>query len=135
MTTASRFHPVEMVASMLYKCAVVVALGAPAFAVVLFEILLNACAMFNHANVKLSPRLDAVLRVFMVTPDMHRIHHSQRPAEADSNFGFNLSLWDRLLGTYSAGAAPPLTIGLSQHRDAPTDDFVWTLTLPFRGRS
>lgn len=134
VTTALRFHPVEIVLSMLFKVAVVFALGAPAIAVILFEIVLNASAMFNHANLKLQPTVDAVLRSVLVTPDMHRIHHSQKPEETDSNFGISLSVWDRLFGTYVAAPQSPLTTGLSEFRDAPTDALIWTLVLPFRGR-
>lgn len=100
VTSGSRFHPLEMVLSMLFKLAVIVALGAPPGAVLLFEVLLNAAAMFNHANVGIPPWLDRPLRWVIVTPDMHRVHHSVRPEETNSNFGFNLPLWDRLFGTY-----------------------------------
>lgn len=101
-TTGLRFHPLEIVASMLFKIALVAALGAPALAVILFEVLLNALAMFNHANVDLPRRVDGILRRLIVTPDMHRVHHSVHRDETDSNYGFNLSLWDRLFGTYRA---------------------------------
>lgn len=120
VTTGLRFHPVEIVLSMAIKLAVVAALGAPAVAVLLFEVLLNATAMFNHANVRLPARLDRVLRLIVVTPDMHRVHHSVIPAETNSNFGFNLPWWDRLLGTYRAAPAAGhtgMTIGLRAFRD------------------
>lgn len=107
LTTGARFHPIEIVLSMLIKFAAIAVLGPPAIAVLVFEILLNAGALFNHANVKLPERLDAALRWLVVTPDMHRIHHSQWRAEADSNYGFNLSWWDRLLGTYTPVASQP----------------------------
>jgi sterol desaturase/sphingolipid hydroxylase (fatty acid hydroxylase superfamily) len=100
LTTGARFHPLEIILSMALKLAAVAALGPPVLAVVLFEVLLNAMAMFNHGNVGLPARLDRVLRWLLVTPDMHRVHHSQEVDETNSNFGFNLSLWDRLLGTY-----------------------------------
>jgi sterol desaturase/sphingolipid hydroxylase (fatty acid hydroxylase superfamily) len=100
LTTGARFHPIEIVLSMLIKIATIAALGPPVVAVVIFEVLLNGMAMFNHANISLPPRLDRLLRWFVVTPDMHRVHHSVEPEEANSNFGFNLSLWDRLMGTY-----------------------------------
>lgn len=100
VTTALRFHPLEIVLSMLIKLAMVTALGAPPVAVLLFEVLLNATAMFNHSNIDFSPGLDRILRCFVVTPDMHRIHHSIHRVETDSNFGFNLPWWDRLFGTY-----------------------------------
>jgi sterol desaturase/sphingolipid hydroxylase (fatty acid hydroxylase superfamily) len=102
VTTGLRFHPVEILLSMGIKMGVVAALGPPAVAVLIFEVLLNATAMFNHSNVKIPAGIDRVLRLFVVTPDMHRVHHSVDPIETDSNFGFNLPWWDRLLGTYIA---------------------------------
>jgi len=105
VTTAARFHPVEILLSLGIKCAVIVALGAPAFAVLLFEVLLNAAAMFNHANGRLPLAVDRWLRWLVVTPDMHRVHHSVVRAEMNSNFGFNLPWWDRLFGTYRAQPA------------------------------
>ena len=107
VTTGARFHPIEIVLSMLIKFAVIVVLGAPAAAVLIFEVLLNATAMFNHANLKLPAGVDAVLRLLLVTPDMHRVHHSTDVAEANSNFGFNLPWWDRLFGTYRAATHLP----------------------------
>ncbi|WP_417548475.1 sterol desaturase family protein [Marinobacter segnicrescens] len=100
VTTALRFHPVEIVLSMMIKVAIVVLLGAPVLAVLIFEVLLNATAMFNHGNVRLPLWLDKWLRLIIVTPDMHRVHHSIIRRETDSNFGFNLPWWDRLFGTY-----------------------------------
>jgi sterol desaturase/sphingolipid hydroxylase (fatty acid hydroxylase superfamily) len=120
VTTGLRFHPVEIVLSMALKMAAVAALGAPAVAVLVFEVLLNATALFNHANVRLPRRVDRVLRWLVVTPDMHRVHHSAIPAETDSNFGFNLPWWDRLFGTYRAqprDGHAGMTIGLTQFRD------------------
>lgn len=102
VTTGLRFHPVEILMSMGIKLAVVAVLGAPAAAVLVFEVLLNATAMFNHGNVRLPAAVDRVLRTVMVTPDMHRVHHSVDPVETNTNFGFNLSVWDRFLGTYRA---------------------------------
>ena len=102
VTTAVRFHPIEIALSMLWKIVVVVPLGASPFAVFLFEVILNACAMFNHANIALPSWLDRALRLFIVTPDMHRVHHSVLRSEHDRNYGFNLSLWDRLFRTYLA---------------------------------
>lgn len=116
VTTGARFHPVEIVLSMLVKLSVIAALGAPAAAVLVFEVLLNATAMFNHGNVTLPARADALLRRILVTPDMHRVHHSSVPDEANSNFGFNLSWWDRLFGTYRAQARLPqerMSIGVA----------------------
>ncbi|MHA1113802.1 MAG: sterol desaturase family protein [Alphaproteobacteria bacterium] len=120
VTTGARFHPIEILLSMGIKLGVVFVLGAPALAVVLFEVLLNATAMFNHGNLRLPLGLDRVLRWILVTPDMHRVHHSVIPREANSNFGFNLPWWDRLLGTYRAQPAKgheAMTIGLTQFRD------------------
>ncbi|MDH4248797.1 MAG: sterol desaturase family protein [Deltaproteobacteria bacterium] len=121
VTTGSRFHPVEILLSMGIKLAAVSALGAPPEAVVLFEILLNGTAMFNHANVRLPLGVDRVLRQWVVTPDMHRVHHSVRPEETNSNFGFNLPWWDRLFGTYRAQPREGhegMTIGLDILREA-----------------
>ena len=120
VTTAVRFHPVEIALSMLWKIAVVVPLGAAPFAVFLFEVILNACAMFNHANIALPAWLDRVLRLFIVTPDMHRVHHSVLRSEHDRNFGFNLSLWDRLFGTYLA--EPEGRAAGHDHRPAALSD-------------
>jgi len=120
VTTGSRFHPIEILVSMVWKLAIVVALGAPAAAVLVFEVLLNATAMFNHGNVRIREGADRWLRWLVVTPDMHRVHHSIVPAETNSNFGFNLPWWDRLLGTYRAAPAAGherMTIGLEQFRD------------------
>jgi sterol desaturase/sphingolipid hydroxylase (fatty acid hydroxylase superfamily) len=107
VTTGARFHPVEILLSMLIKFAVIAVLGAPAVAVLAFEVLLNATAMFNHANLRLPARVDALLRWVLVTPDMHRIHHFVEVAEANSNFGFNVPWWDRLFGTYREAARLP----------------------------
>ena len=119
VSTGLRFHPGEILLSMAIKLGVVAALGPPAAAVLVFEILLNATSMFNHANVRMPPVADRLLRWLVVTPDMHRIHHSVRRDETDSNFGFNLSWWDRLLGTYRARPADgpeAMTIGLERFR-------------------
>jgi len=119
-STGLRFHPVEIVLSMLLKLAVVAALGAPAAAVLVFEIVLNATSLFNHGNVRLSDRVDRVLRLIVVTPDMHRVHHSAVRRETDSNFGFNLPWWDRLFATYRAQPAAGhqgMTIGLEYCRN------------------
>jgi len=120
VTTGNRFHPLEILLSMAWKLVVVAALGAPASAVLGFEVLLNGTAMFNHGNVRIGERLDRRLRWFVVTPDMHRVHHSIVTAETNSNFGFNLPWWDRLLGTYRPAPAAGhegMTIGLGQLRD------------------
>ena len=121
VTTGLRFHPVEILLSMGIKLAVVAALGPPAIAVLVFEVVLNATAMFNHGNVRIPKAVDRVLRWFVVTPDMHRVHHSVRPDETNSNFGFNLPWWDRLLGTYRdqpAAGHDAMTIGIEQFRDS-----------------
>jgi sterol desaturase/sphingolipid hydroxylase (fatty acid hydroxylase superfamily) len=135
VTTALRFHPVEILLSMVIKLMVVVALGAPAVAVLVFEVLLNATAMFNHANLRLPAWLDRALRPVLVTPDMHRVHHSAVPQETDSNFGFNLALWDRLFGTYRAQPAAghdAMTIGIEQFRDPGELRLDRMLTQPLR---
>lgn len=119
VTTGLRFHPVEILLSMCIKLAVVAALGPPAVAVLIFEVLLNATSMFNHGNVRMRAGLDRVLRLVVVTPDMHRVHHSILPHETNSNFGFNLPWWDRLLGTYRAQPSEGhdgMTIGIEQFR-------------------
>lgn len=120
VTTGVRFHPIEVLLSMAIKLGVVAALGTPAVAVLIFEILLNGTSMFNHGNVRLPERLDRVLRWMVVTPEMHRVHHSVVPQETNSNFGFNLPWWDRLFGTYRAQPAAGhegMTIGIEQFRD------------------
>ena len=135
VTTAVRFHPVEIALSMLWKIVVVVPLGASPFAVFLFEVILNACAMFNHANIALPAWLDGVLRLFVVTPDMHRVHHSVIRREHNSNYGFNLSLWDRLFRTYTAqpeAGHQGMTIGLTPYQSEAPTRFGWSLWLPFR---
>jgi sterol desaturase/sphingolipid hydroxylase (fatty acid hydroxylase superfamily) len=120
VTTGLRFHPLEIVLSMLIKLGVVMALGPPAIAVLIFEVLLNASSLFNHSNIRLPLGIDAVLRLFIVTPDMHRVHHSIHPAETNSNFGFNVPWWDRILGTYLAqpkSGHEDMTIGIEQFRN------------------
>ena len=139
VTTGARFHPVEIVLSMLIKFAAIVALGVPPEGVLLFEVLLNGTSMFNHANVRMPVRLDRAIRAFVVTPDMHRVHHSIERDETNSNFGFNLSLWDRLFGTYRAqprAGHEAMRIGIPEFRD-PSDcaGLPGMLALPFRGRN
>ncbi len=134
VTTAIRFHPIEIALSMLWKIVWVLALGAPPIAVLLFEIILSSGAVFNHANVSLPPRLDRFLRGFVVTPDMHRVHHSVIREEHTSNYGFNFPFWDWIFRTYtpepSAGHGG-MTIGLTPYQgDGPTH-LVWCLRLPF----
>ncbi len=135
VTTGARFHPIEILLSMVLKLMVIAALGPPAAAVLLFEVLLNATAMFNHSNVRVPDGLDRVLRLIVVTPDMHRIHHSVVPKETNSNFGFNLPWWDRLFGTYRpepAAGQLGMTIGIEQFRDATEQRLDHMLTQPFR---
>lgn len=133
VTSGGRFHPFEIILSMLYKFAVVAALGAPAAAVLLFEVILNACALFNHANLRIPAPLDALLRLLIVTPDMHRVHHSVVGRETNSNFGFNLSCWDRLFGTYVAqpeAGHDGMIIGLAEFQDIGEQRIDRMLKLP-----
>jgi len=137
VTTGARFHPIEIALSMLIKMAAVLVLGPPAVAVMIFEVLLSLTALFNHGNVGLPPALDGALRLLIVTPDMHRVHHSVLAPETNSNFGFNLSIWDRLFRTYrpqpQAGHAG-MTIGVSDLRDPRlVADLPGMLALPFLG--
>lgn len=134
VSTAIRFHPVEIAFSMLLKIGLVYALGPAALAVILFEVLLNGTAMFNHANLRLPLPLDRVLRRFLVTPDMHRVHHSVHRHEHDSNYGFALSVWDRLFGTYVAQPGDghdKMETGLKWQNEKPAQ-LGWALRLPFR---
>jgi len=134
-TTGVRFHPIEILLSVGLKFLAVAALGAPALAVLIFEILLNATSLFNHGNVALPRALDAVLRWVVVTPDMHRVHHSAVRAETDSNFGFSLPWWDRLFGTYKPqpeAGHDAMTIGLPQFRDPSEQRLDRMLSQPFR---
>jgi len=137
LTTGIRFHPVEIGLSMLFKMAWVLVLGPAVIAVVLFEVILNSTAMFNHANVALPSLLDRVLRAVVVTPDMHRVHHSIIRDEHSNNFGFNLSVWDRLFGTYvdqPRDGHLGMTIGLAHYQSESPTRFTWSLLLPFRAR-
>jgi sterol desaturase/sphingolipid hydroxylase (fatty acid hydroxylase superfamily) len=136
VTTGARFHPLEILLSMGLKLAIVTALGAPAVAVLIFEVALNATAMFNHGNVGLPPTIDRVLHWLVVTPDMHRVHHSTAVNETNSNFGFNLPWWDRLFGTYRAAPAAgheAMTIGLDSFRDPAQLRLDRMLVQPFVG--
>ncbi|MFY9241248.1 MAG: sterol desaturase family protein [Roseovarius sp.] len=133
VSTAIRFHPVEIAASMLLKIGLVYLLGAPALGIIAFEIILNGTAMFNHANIRLPLWLDRAVRLLLVTPDMHRVHHSDRRDEHDSNYGFALSIWDRMFGTYipqPAAGHEDMTIGLEWQDERPSR-LGWSLTLPF----
>ena len=134
VTTAARFHPLEMLASMGYKMGVVALLGAPPLAVVLFELGYLLGALFGHANVRLPTALDTMLRRGLVTPDMHRIHHSVHHRETDSNYGTLLSIWDRLFGTYTrepGEGREAITLGLIEFQDARPARLGWSLALPF----
>ena len=138
LTTGARFHPIEIALSMLIKFATITVLGPPVLAVVIFEVLLNATAMFNHGNIRLPAALDSLLRLFVVTPDMHRVHHSVEDDETNSNFGFNLPWWDRLFGTYRAqprAGHDAIVIGIRGHtypREVARLDGM--LLMPFKGK-
>lgn len=138
VTTGSRFHPLEIILSMLIKFAVIIVLGPPVIAVIIFEVLLNATAMFNHSNVRLNLTLDKYLRLFIVTPDMHRVHHSVEDDETNSNFGFNLPWWDRLFGTYRdqpRAGHEAMTIGIHQYNRPEQVSWLHKmLILPFIGK-
>ena len=136
-TTGVRFHPIEILLSLAIKLAAVVIIGPAPLAVLLFEIALNASSMFNHSNFRLPLPLDRILRLFIVTPDMHRVHHSVIPRETNSNFGFNFPWWDRFTGTYRdqpEASHEGMTIGLKQFQEAKTFSLLWMLILPFKGR-
>ena len=137
LTTGTRFHPLEIVLSMGIKFAIIALLGAPVLAVVVFEVLLSACATFNHGNIRLPDGVDSALRWLLVTPDMHRVHHSVEDDETNSNFGFNLSWWDRLFGTYRAqprAGQLGMTIGIRDHTDLhEVARLGGMLLLPFKG--
>lgn len=139
VTTGFRFHPIEIVLSLLIKSVGIVALGAPAAAVLVFELALNLGSMFNHGNVRMPERIDRVLRWLVVTPDMHRVHHSVEPEEINSNYGFFLSWWDRLFGTYCAAPRAghdAMTIGVRNTRDPGVCANLWAmLALPFKERA
>ena len=138
VTTGARFHTLEIILSMGIKFCTIVLLGPPVFAVIIFEVILNATAMFNHGNIQLPKKVDQILRLFLVTPDMHRVHHSIEDDETNSNFGFSLPWWDRLFGTYRdqpCGGHQAMTIGIRQFKEVK--DVSWItgmLTLPFKGK-
>ncbi|MCA0433401.1 MAG: sterol desaturase family protein [Proteobacteria bacterium] len=135
LTTGVRFHPLEIIISMLYKAAIVAALGIDPWVVIIFEAVLNGFSVFTHGNIHLPEWLDRRLRYVFCTPDMHRVHHSVIPCETDSNFGFCLSVWDRFCGTMLREPAKGqigVTLGLSQFR-RPDDVSLWKILLmPFR---
>lgn len=138
VTTGARFHTLEIILSMLIKFATIIVLGPPVVAVIIFEVILNAMAMFNHGNVGLPKPLDNALRWFIVTPDMHRVHHSIEDDETNSNFGFNLSWWDRLFGTYRdqpRGGHQGMTIGIRNFREPKQSSWITgMLAMPFIGK-
>lgn len=130
-----RFHPGEMLISFGFKLAAIALLGPAALAVFIFEVLLNASSLFEHANISLPKRLDSALRRLIVTPDMHRVHHSVHPEETNSNFGFCLSIWDRLFRTYTAqprDGHEQMLLGLDRRPDGETDQLVYVMGMPFR---
>jgi len=137
VTTGLRFHPFEIILSMLIKFAAILVLGPSIIAVIIFEIMLNATAMFNHGNIRLPKWLDSTLRLFIVTPDMHRVHHSTIKKETNSNYGFSLSCWDRLFGTYRAQpkyGQENMNIGLNQFGDPKKQKLHWLLLIPFTSK-
>ncbi|MFW2405848.1 MAG: sterol desaturase family protein [Gammaproteobacteria bacterium] len=138
VTTGTRFHPLEIIISMLIKLTTILVLGPPVVAVVLFEIILNATAMFNHGNIRLPDAVDRILRLIVVTPDMHRVHHSVEYDEANSNFGFSLPWWDRLFGTYRAqplAGHQRMVIGIHGYHDPRQITLLpGMLLMPFKGK-
>jgi sterol desaturase/sphingolipid hydroxylase (fatty acid hydroxylase superfamily) len=135
VTTGLRFHPLEILLSMLWKATIVVAFGAPVFSVLVFEVVLNGTSMFSHSNIRLGSRLDSFMRRILVTPDMHRVHHSSVRRETDSNYGFNFPFWDRLFGTYIPQPRyghDGIDIGLTDYRGSGPCRLTWVLALPFR---
>lgn len=137
LTTGTRFHPLEIIISLSIKAGAIIVLGAPPVGVIIFEIVLNGTAMFNHGNFFIPLGVDRILRLLVVTPDMHRVHHSVFPFETNSNFGFNLPWWDRICGTYRAqprNGHEQMTIGLNRFREASRLTLPWLLILPFTGK-
>ncbi|AJC48658.1 sterol desaturase family protein [Allofrancisella guangzhouensis] len=136
VTTGLRFHPIEIVLSMIIKFGVIIFIGAPVLAVIIFEIVLNATSMFNHGNVNLSPKIDKFLRYIVVTPDMHRVHHSVLSKETNSNFGFNFSIWDKIFQTYikqPKSAHENMDIGVNEYRNPKqTQTLLGMLCMPFK---
>jgi len=137
VTTGVRFHPIEILLSMGIKMVVVVLMGAPPASVLIFEIILNGTSMFNHGNVRYSQQVDSFLRLIVVTPEMHRVHHSTLRWETNSNLGFSFPWWDRLFGTYRNQPAKghlEMTIGLDQYKEPQKLTFLWLIALPFIGK-
>ncbi len=134
-TTGIRFHPVEIILSMLYKMLLVLIIGPSVAAMFIFEVILNGCAVFNHANIKLPKGLDRIIRLFLVTPDMHRVHHSVVKHETNANYGFSISLWDRLFGSYidqPQAGHDDMIIGLPQFQNNDPSTLGWAMLVPFR---
>lgn len=135
LTTGLRFHPIEVLLSMCIKAGLILLFGFPAVAVLLFEVILNGCAMITHSNIRLPKRLDTIIRTLFVTPDMHRVHHSWRIEEANSNYGFNLAIWDKLFGTYTEDSKDGqlgITFGITRTPNKAAVPLQKLLTLPFR---
>jgi sterol desaturase/sphingolipid hydroxylase (fatty acid hydroxylase superfamily) len=135
VSSALRFHPVEIIGSMLFKISIIFALGPTPLTVMIFEAILNGMAQFSHSNIKLPEKMDSIMRWFFVTPDMHRIHHSEEIDETNSNYGFNFSIWDRALGTYIAEARktqPEIILGIKEYKDPREVSFLNLLIIPFR---
>ncbi len=135
VSSGLRFHPIEIVGSMLFKITIIFALGPSPLAVMVFEAILNGMAQFTHSNIKLPEKIDSLMRCLFVTPDMHRIHHSEEVDETNSNYGFNFSIWDRSLGTYIQEARKPqpeIVIGIKEYKDPKEVSFLNLLIIPFR---
>jgi len=135
VSSALRFHPIEIIGSMLFKISIIFALGPTPLTVMIFEAILNGMAQFSHSNIKLPEKMDSIMRCFFVTPDMHRIHHSEEINETNSNYGFNFSIWDRALGTYIAEARkiqPEIILGIKEYKDPKEISFLNLLIIPFR---
>lgn len=137
VSTAVRFHPIEIFLSLFYKFVLISLLGAPALAVVIFELILSSGALFNHSNIRFGKRIDRYLQYIVVTPNMHRIHHSDDKQQTDSNYGFSISLWDRLFSSYTANydADKDINIGLKESAGQKTQNFIWCLKFPFVGKN
>ena len=135
VSSALRFHPIEIIGSMLFKISIIFALGPTPLTVMIFEALLNGMAQFSHSNIKLPEKMDSIMRWLFVTPDMHRIHHSEEIDETNSNYGFNFSIWDRALGTYLSEARktqPEIILGIKEYKDPKEISFLNLLIIPFR---
>jgi sterol desaturase/sphingolipid hydroxylase (fatty acid hydroxylase superfamily) len=135
VSSALRFHPIEIIGSMLFKISIIFALGPTPLTVMIFEAILNGMAQFSHSNIKLPEKMDLIMRWFFVTPDMHRIHHSEEIDETNSNYGFNFSIWDRALGTYIQEARKPqpeIILGIKEYKDPKEVSFFNLLIIPFR---